>query len=249
MAGPGRRRLIPWLIAAAAVLAVAAVPAGLWLYERGLVRPAYPDPHEYPVRGIDVSHHQGAIGWRQVKASGVAFAYLKASEGGDHRDRTFTRNAQGAAQAGLPTGAYHFFTLCRDGAEQARNFLAATATARLRLPPAIDLEFGGNCAQRPARAAFNHELAVFIQAVRKQTGREPILYVTPDFHAAYVARSPFQRRGMWVRDLVGGLNAPHGARVRFWQYGARGRVAGIGGPVDLNVFVGDAIPPAQIAPP
>lgn len=239
MAGSRRRRLILWLVLAAVALAAAAVPAGRWLYERGVVRPAYPNPREYPVRGIDVSHHQGAIGWRQLKASGIDFAYLKASEGGDHRDRTFAVNAQAAAQVGLATGAYHYFTLCRGGAEQARNFLAATATARLRLPPAIDLEFGGNCAERPARKAFNHELAVFILAVRKATGREPILYVTQDFHAAYVARSPFQRRGMWVRDLVGKLNAPHGARVRFWQYGARGRVPGIEGPADLNVFVGD----------
>jgi lysozyme len=238
VAGAGRRGL--WLALAAVVLAAAAIAAGLWLYERGLVRPAYPDPREYPVRGIDVSHHQGAIGWRQVKGSGVTFAYLKASEGGDHRDRTFTANAQAAAQVGLPVGAYHYFTFCRGGVEQAQNFLAATATARLRLPAAIDLEFGGNCAERPGRAAFNHELAVFIQAVRKTTGREPILYVTPEFHTAYLRGGPFQRRGMWVRDLVGGLNAPAAARVRFWQYAARGRVAGIEGPVDLNVFVGDA---------
>lgn len=240
MAGVGRRRLILWLALGAVLLAAAAVPLGLWLYDRGMVRPANPDPREYPVRGIDVSHHQGAIGWRRAKQAGVDFAYLKASEGGDHRDRTFAVNAQAAAQLGLPTGAYHFFTLCRSGEEQARNFLAATATARLRLPPAVDLEFGGNCAGRPARATFNHELAVFIQAVRKQTGREPILYVTPEFHAAYLAHSPFQRRGMWVRDLIGGLSAPSHARVRFWQYGARGRVDGIEGPVDLNVFVGEA---------
>ena len=240
MAGPGRRGLIPWLGLVAVLAVAAAIGLGLWLYDRGTVRPAEPDPGKYPVRGIDVSHHQGAIGWRQVKGAGVAFAYLKATEGADFRDAAFTANAQGAAQVGLPTGAYHYFTLCRGGAEQARNFLAATATARLRLPPAIDLEFGGNCAERPARTAFHHELAVFVQAVRRQTGREPILYVTSEFHSAYLANSPFQRRGMWVRDLVGRLNAPAHARVRFWQYGARGRVAGVAGPVDLDVFVGEA---------
>jgi len=238
MAGFGRRGLILALLALP-VLAGGAVALGLWLYEGGVVRPANPDPRDYPVRGIDVSHHQGAIGWRRVKASGVDFAYLKASEGGDHRDRTFSVNAQAAAQAGLPTGAYHFFTLCKPGEEQARNFLTATATARLRLAPAIDLEFGGNCAARPARRDFHRELARYIRVVRAVTGREPVLYVTEDFHAAYIAQSPFQRRSMWVRDLVGGLNKPAHARVIIWQYGARGRVPGIEGPVDLNAWVGD----------
>ena len=236
MAGAGRR-LTLWLAAAGAV--AAALGLGLWLYERGLVRPAYPDPAKYPVRGIDVSHHQGAIGWRRVRQAGVDFAYLKASEGGDFRDGSFAVNAQAAARVGLPTGAYHFFTLCRPGDEQARNFLAATAVAHLRLRPAIDLEFAGNCAQRPSKAVFNHELAVFIRDVRKGSGREPILYVTPEFHTAYLAISPFQRRTLWIRDLFGRLDAPWHARVMLWQYAARARVDGIGGPVDMNAFVGD----------
>ena len=53
MAGP-RRRLILWLAAAVAV--VAALGSGVWLYERGEVRAAYPDPARYPVRGIDDLH-------------------------------------------------------------------------------------------------------------------------------------------------------------------------------------------------
>lgn len=246
-AGAGRRTLTLWLAVALAV--TAALAAGLWLYDRGMARPANPDPAKYPVRGIDVSHHNGAIGWRRVRQAGVDFAYLKASEGGDFRDASFAANAQGAARVALPAGAYHYFTLCRPGAEQARNFLAATALARLRLPPAIDLEFAGNCAERPSRAAFNHELAVFVLAVRKATGREPVLYVTPEFHAAYIEIGPFRRRPLWYRDLLGRLDAPWAGRVRYWQFAARARVDGIEGPVDLDAFVGDeAAFRAQLGP-
>ena len=236
MAGAGRR-LIPWLAAALVVLAATPV-AGLWLYDRGAAGPAQPDPHKHPVRGIDVSHHNGAIDWKRVHAASIGFAYLKASEGGDLRDAAFGANARGAARVGLPAGAYHYFTLCRPGDEQAKNFLAATATARLRLRPAIDLEFSGNCAQRPSRKAFNHELAVFINALRKGGAREPIFYVTPEFHAAYLAGGPFQRRTYWVRDFVGRLNKPAHSRVMLWQFSARGRVDGVAGPVDLNAFMG-----------
>jgi GH25 family lysozyme M1 (1,4-beta-N-acetylmuramidase) len=32
-------------------------------------------------RGIDVSGHQTRINWRAVKSNGIAFAYIKATEG------------------------------------------------------------------------------------------------------------------------------------------------------------------------
>ena len=32
-------------------------------------------------RGIDVSGHQRRINWRAVKSNGIAFAYIKATEG------------------------------------------------------------------------------------------------------------------------------------------------------------------------
>ncbi|WP_293680413.1 GH25 family lysozyme [uncultured Phenylobacterium sp.] len=232
------RRLIPWFAAVlAAVTAIAVVVP--WPHRSGPAGPAEPDPRQYPVRGIDVSHHNAHIDWKRVHAAKIRFAYLKASEGGDRRDPAFGANARGAARVGLPVGAYHYFTLCRPGADQAANFLAATATARLRLRPAIDLEFAGNCATRPPRKAFNRELAVFINALRQGGAREPIFYVTPEFHAAYLAGGPFQRRTYWVRDLVGRLDKPAHSRVLFWQFAARGRVDGVEGPVDLNAFVGD----------
>eukprot|EP01030_Chromulinospumella_sphaerica_P019884 gene19884-19787_t len=111
------------------VLALVVLPLAAFAGWRGFRR-WEPDPGRYPVRGIDVSHHQGTIDWTAVAADDVAFAYLKASEGGDHRDRTFAANWQAARAAGLKVGAYHFFTFCRPGADQARNFLAAVPAQR-----------------------------------------------------------------------------------------------------------------------
>ena len=223
----------------ALVLAFLVFVAGfIWLYDKGVVRLSYPSPGDYPVRGIDVSHHQGAIHWPSVARDDVRFAYVKATEGGDHRDRLFQRNLRGAERAGLPIGAYHFFTLCRPGDEQAQNYLRAVRGHRLRLPPAVDLEFGGNCAARPSQAEFDRELAAFMREVKRATGREPILYVTREFHAEYVAGGRFHRQPLWVRDLIAGLDRPSRGRVMFWQFAHRGRVDGIEGPVDLNVYVG-----------
>lgn len=195
-----------------------------------------PDPGRYPVRGIDVSHHQGPIDWTAVAADDVAFAYLKASEGGDHRDRRFAANWRAARAAGLKVGAYHFFTFCRPGADQARNFLAVVPALPDALPPAVDLEFGGNCAAAPTEADLRRELAAFLSLVEARYGRPAVLYVTPDFHKAYGHVLP--QRPLWKRKIV---MPPFGGRPwTFWQFHNRGRVEGITGPVDLNVFAGDA---------
>jgi lysozyme len=196
-----------------------------------------PDPARYPVRGIDASHHQGAIDWPKLAKDDVDFAYLKATEGGDHRDRRFAENWRAARAAGIDVGAYHFFTLCRPGAVQAQNFIAAVPVARDALPPAVDLEFGGNCGRRPEGRALRRELDAYLAAVERAYGKPAVLYLTPEFLDAYRAHLP--PRALWRRSL---LRAPDDtAPWHLWQYHNRGRMQGIRGPVDLNVFVSDRV--------
>ena len=54
------------------------------------------EPPAEPVLGVDLSHHQGAVSWPQVARAGMAFAYLKATEGSTYTDPTFATNAAGA---------------------------------------------------------------------------------------------------------------------------------------------------------
>jgi lysozyme len=65
-------------------------------------------PKDYPIHGIDVSKFQGDINWNAVAYSGVKFAWIKATEGGDRADARFQANWEGAKAAGIPHGAYHF---------------------------------------------------------------------------------------------------------------------------------------------
>src|SRR5262245_45992334 len=64
--------------------------------------------HPMPIQGIDVSYWQGDIDWRKVADAGVHFAYIKATEGGDHLDAKFLDNWRAAKLAGVARGAYHF---------------------------------------------------------------------------------------------------------------------------------------------
>ncbi len=196
----------------------------------------HPDEERYPVRGIDVSHHQGAIDWPAVAGSGIAFAYIKATEGGDFSDRRFQQNWREASTAGLRIGAYHFFTFCRPGREQAAHFIATVPAEPERLPPAVDLEFGGNCGTGSKRLDVMKELAAFLDIVEAHYGMKALLYATPEFYMAYLANRKIDNP-LWFRSI---LFEPSYNRQpwTFWQYHNRGRIAGIEGPVDYNVFAG-----------
>jgi lysozyme len=218
-------------VAAAAVAAGGLVAGGLLLWTAAGAW--HPSERLYPVQGIDVSHHQGAIAWEKLPGQGVRFAYIKASEGGDRRDPTFVANWRAAAAAGVRRGAYHFFTLCRPGEDQAANFIAAVPRDPQALPPALDLEYLGNCKGAVPPRQFQVELARFIALVEAHYGKRVILYLTPEFDRAYGVSARFDRP-LWLRSLV--REPRFGARRwRLWQASNFRRVDGIQGRVDWNV--------------
>ncbi len=63
-----------------------------FLAYKGYVWLNTPNLKDYPVRGIDVSHHQKSIDWENVADQGIAFAYIKATEGRDFKDSRFLFN-------------------------------------------------------------------------------------------------------------------------------------------------------------
>ena len=192
-----------------------------------------PSDTAYPRQGIDVSHHQGAIDWAKLPAQGVDFAYIKASEGGDHRDSRFVENWRGAAAAGVRRGAYHFFTLCRPGADQAANFIAAVPVDPDALAPAVDLEYMGNCARLLTVEDFHAELAVYIQEVEAHYRGPVLLYLTAEFDEAYRVSARVDRP-LWLRSLV--FAPSFGARPwAYWQVSNFRRLDGVSGRVDWNV--------------
>ncbi|MCP4433893.1 MAG: lysozyme M1 (1,4-beta-N-acetylmuramidase) [Actinomycetia bacterium] len=183
------------------------------------------------VYGVDVSHHQGVVNWQDVHSDGIQFAYLKATEGGDHVDGSFEANWEGATAAGLDVGAYHFFTLCTTGREQADNFLAELPEGGAGMPPAVDLEVGGNCASRPPQWWLHQELAVFLTTVSRSTGQDVLLYVGDAFDDLYSVTGEFSE-GLWQRRI---LRRPDTNRWVVWQASYFAAVNGIDGRVDLDV--------------
>lgn len=208
----------------------------------------------YEVTGVDVSSHQGRIDWPALAGSGVAFAYIKASEGSDHVDPAFAENWRDAWAAKAPRGAYHFFTLCQPGRVQARHFLR-TVDGPGELPPALDAEHMGPCRKGPTADDPAAEIEAFLDEVERVTGERPIIYTTRRFHDAFLV-GRLERERFWIRSL----GTPPRFRTRdwvIWQIDHAARRAGIEGPVDLNVYRGSkrafaaflSAPPRADAPP
>jgi lysozyme len=207
------------------------------------------DPHEwdgavpwqYPVHGIDVSKWQGTIDWPQVRAAGVDFAFIKATEGGDVADGRFRENWAAAGRAGVRRGAYHFYYFCRTAAEQAAWFTRHVPREEGALPPVLDMEWNHKsktCPYRPSPQMVRSEMRVWKEAVTALYGRRPVIYTTVDF---YRDNELWRVEGyeFWLRSVAG-----HPAQVypgqpwTFWQYTGTGRVPGIAGVADINAFAG-----------
>jgi lysozyme len=190
----------------------------------------------HDVIGVDVSNHQGDIDWTQLAASGVAFAYIKATEGGDFRDKRFQKNWDGAKAAGLPRGAYHFLTQCKSGADQATNFFQTVPKEAGVLPPAVDAEHMGPCPSGQTVTDIRGEMLAIKSLVEAHYGKRPVVYVTHEFHQAYL-NGCCANESFWVRSLF----LPPAIREKswlFWQFHHRGLRPGIRGPVDLDAFRG-----------
>lgn len=227
MAASNRRRI--WLFA----LGAGSFALLMGVFALTYFRAYSPDRAAYPVRGIDVSHHQKEIDWRRVAADDVSFAIIKATEGGDWVDRLFAKNLSEARAAGLAVGAYHFYRFCRPPADQAKNFIDAVPRDRPLLPPVVDIEFHGNCERRPTIEEMHAELAEFLGPVETAFGKPAIIYLIGEAEEMYSGAMPDRQR--WVRAIV---QHPGHENWIYWQFHNRGRVDGIEGDVDLNVLQG-----------
>jgi lysozyme len=221
----GRRRVAAATVALAVLVSCWALA---WFVIVPQHRPALRDDESY---GVDVSNHQGLINWSEVAADDVRFAYVKATEGKTFVDPYFAGNWAGAQAAGVRTGAYHFFSLCSSGQDQADAFLRIAPPSATALPPALDLEILRGCDDRPSPAAVQAELDTFVERVERAWGRKLLVYARSSWTRDYPLPSggdrPQWRTSFFVRP---------GKTWAVWQVHYFAEVDGAGGRVDLDVI-------------
>jgi lysozyme len=202
----------------------------------------YPRPRDYPVHGIDVSKFQGEIDWSKVADSGVKFAWIKATEGGDHADARFQANWDGAKAAGVPRGAYHFVYWCRSPMEEMAFFEQNAPVEADALPPVLDVEAtptSPTCHRHLTQDGAIADMKVMLEEMERHYGKRPIIYTTLDFYEAILSDGALTDYPIWVRSTKYHPTVKYGDRAwRFWQYQSDAWVPGIRGHVDRDAFYG-----------
>lgn len=196
--------------------------------------------------GIDVSHYQGTINWSSVKAAGISFAYIKATEGTTYQDPDFSANYLHAYNAKVIRGAYHFAQPgSSSGATQAAYFAAhggAWSADNLTLPGMVDLE--GGC-YGLSTSAMDSWILDFYTTYKSKTGRDVVIYTSPSWWntctgdwSGMTSRSP-----LFIADWTTASNPTIPAAFSYatlWQYTDAGSVSGVSGAVDRDRFNGDS---------
>jgi len=204
--------------------------------------PNLPKPRDYPIHGIDVSKFQGDIDWSQVASSGVKFAWIKATEGGDHLDDRFQANWTAAKEAGVPRGAYHFVYWCRPPLEEMAWFEQNAPADPDALPPVLDVEAtptSKTCRRHLTQEGAVADMKVMLQEMERHFGKRPIIYTTVDFYEAILSDGAFADYPIWVRSTKHHPSVKYGSRPwSFWQYQSDAWVPGIGTKVDRDAFYG-----------
>lgn len=186
--------------------------------------------------GIDVSNNNGMIDWKLVGLSGITLAMVKVSQGTDYQDQWAKRNIQGAIDAGIMVGGYHFAQPSLNRATDEANFAFHCCAV---LPPltlfALDLE-DDNEATPWNLATWASDWLEDFEALSVHTAR---LYSSPDYIATHALGGIRQaeRYRLWLASWTS--HEPTSpwpwTTLDGWQFEAGSRWPGIDS-VDLSIW-------------
>ena len=189
----------------------------------------------FEVHGIDVSRYQSDIDWKRVASQNISFAFVKASEGETISDNFFCKNWKEMKDAGIRRGAYHFFRPTTSVLTQAQNFMDNVILEKGDLPPVLDIEvLDGVSSEELVK-----RLAVWLEIIELEYQIRPIIYTNLKFYNKHLA-DHFSDYPVWIARYNRFFEPmlTNNENWQFWQYGNRGRLEGIQGDVDFNVFHG-----------
>ena len=129
--------------------------------------------------GIDVSHHQGQIDWKEVaKDKQIKFVYIKATQGTSIKDKNYEQNIKAARRQGLRCGSYHYLSCLTSVRSQFRNFQKAMRGHKQDLIPMIDIEHDG--VRRWSKKQVQDSVVLFAKLIERKYGKKPLIYGSSD---------------------------------------------------------------------
>lgn len=198
--------------------------------------PTYPEG--YNVRGIDISHYQTNIKWEKLRNASinndpVRFVIIKATEGQDLYDDDFNDNFFQAKENDFIRGAYHFFVPGVDPVKQANFYLHQVHLVPGDLPPVLDIEKDGKLLKKQ----LQKDVKKWLDIVEAKYGVKPILYTSYKFKKDFLDDPVFNEYPYWIAHYYINKLEYKGDWI-MWQHTDCGKVDGIKGFVDCNIFNG-----------
>ncbi|MFE4967518.1 lysozyme [Streptomyces sp. NPDC056660] len=199
-------------------------------------------------KGHDVSSHQKNVDWPGAKAKGAKFAYIKATESTAYRNPYFGQQYNGAREAGIMRGAYHFALPNKSsGARQAAYFASHGGTWTAdgwTLPPALDIEYNPYDKKHKCYGLSHSTMIKWIKSfsdeLNRETGQRPVIYTTTHWwNLCTGGSSAFAaNHALWIArhgSTDAGALPAGWSHWTFWQYDNSGSLPG-----DQNLFNGSA---------
>jgi len=190
-------------------------------------------PSNTKLLGIDVSHHQGNINWNEVeemKIDGdtIQFAYLKVTQGTNHKDRKYKKNRKELDKKAIKVGVYHFFSPKKDVSKQVKHF--TNSFKRTTLKPVLDVE----TIEDLSKDELVKAVTLFLNKTENSINVRPIIYTYSSFCNDYFKGTSLESELFWIANYGSNCEICNQDNVIAWQFSEKGTINGITEKVDLN---------------
>lgn len=187
---------------------------------------------------IDISHHNGKINWRKVKADGIGGVMIRASYGWYNYDKCFKQNVKEVQEQDLPWGLYHYTyaTNMSEARQELYGFLNALRGLKPTLPVVIDTEDADGYRRKhgnPSWELLAQMLVVQLQGLERN-GYYAMWYASKSWAENLMRIRPeLKKYDLWLAHWgVAKPSMPCG----LWQYTSSGGKYGDGiNTSDLNI--------------
>lgn len=193
------------------------------------------------IKGIDVSSYQGKPDCAKVAKSGIKFAILRIHQK-TGIDSSFEHNYKGCKSNGILIGGYKYsYALAPAQAiDEAEDVIATLNGRGLDFPVFYDLEWTNQ--RKLGKRAIENIAVSFLTRIKK-AGYKVGIYCNLDWYNN-VLSDTLKKYDCWIARYPANDNGSVQERLRpsvgvGWQYSSRGKVPGINGSVDMNVFCKD----------
>lgn len=196
-------------------------------------------PGGYEIHGIDISHYQGKIDWDELRGAQIdgcplRFVIIKSTEGASRVDDKFENNFYEAREHGFIRGAYHFWSNKSSAREQAYHFLSKVPLEDGDLPPVLDVE---HKPKNRSTEEFQRDILTWLHIVEDKYHVKPIIYTYYKFKELYLSAPVFDDYPYWIAHYYVD-EVKYKGEWKFWQHTDAGRLPGIKGYVDFNIYNG-----------